>query len=87
MTPSPEAAFFSQKAVKAADAAWDKNGWSEADVQLLLNTKLRSKSTDPAEKKRIKAKVKLLKTMAEMGRKATEHGLTDEILEQLLKEE
>jgi hypothetical protein len=38
------AEFFSQKAVAAADVAWDKNGWSETDVQRLLNTKLRSKS-------------------------------------------
>jgi hypothetical protein len=33
--------FFSKKAVVAADAAWDKNGWSETDVQRLLTTKLR----------------------------------------------
>jgi hypothetical protein len=33
--------FFSKKAVAAADAAWDKNGWSETDVQRLLTTKLR----------------------------------------------
>ena len=36
--------FFAKKAVKAADAAWDKNAWTESDVQRLLNTKLR-KST------------------------------------------
>lgn len=45
------------------------------------------KSSNPAEKKRLKAKVKLLKTMSEIGQKATERGLTDEILKQLLNEE
>jgi len=45
------------------------------------------RSSDPAEKKRIKAKVKLLKTMDEMSRQAAEKGLTDEILEQLLNED
>lgn len=37
------AEFFAHRAVVAADVAWDKNGWSETDVQRLLNTKLRSK--------------------------------------------
>ena len=37
------AEFFAQKAVATADAAWDKNGWTESDVQRLLHTKLRSK--------------------------------------------
>jgi hypothetical protein len=35
------AEFFSKKAITAADTAWDKNGWSETDVQRLLTTKLR----------------------------------------------
>ena len=36
------AEFFSKKAVEAADSAWDKNEWTENDVQRLLNTKLRT---------------------------------------------
>ena len=36
------AEFFSKKAVEAADSAWDRNEWTENDVQRLLNTKLRT---------------------------------------------
>jgi hypothetical protein len=36
------AQFFSQRAVEAADAAWDKNNWTNDDVDRLLNTKLRT---------------------------------------------
>jgi hypothetical protein len=36
------AQFFAKKAVNAADAAWDKNVWTDADVDRLLNTKLRT---------------------------------------------
>ena len=45
------------------------------------------KSSNPIEKKRLKSKVNLLKTMSDIGQKATEKGLTDEILEKLLHEE
>ena len=36
------AEFFSKKAVEAANSAWDRNEWTENDVQRLLNTKLRT---------------------------------------------
>ncbi len=36
------AAFFAKKATEAADVAWDKNGWTELDVERLLTTKLRT---------------------------------------------
>ncbi len=36
------AQFFAKKAVNAADAAWDKNEWTDVDVDRLLNTKLRT---------------------------------------------
>ncbi len=36
------ARFFAKRAVEAADAAWDKNGWTDADVDRLINTKLRT---------------------------------------------
>jgi hypothetical protein len=36
------AQFFAKKAVEAADAAWDKNGWTDTDVDRLLDTKLRT---------------------------------------------
>lgn len=36
--------FLAQKAVKAADKAWDEQGWTQEDVDRLLKTKLRAKS-------------------------------------------
>ena len=39
------------------------------------------------EKKRLKAKEQLLQTMSKMGQKATERGLTDEILNDILNEQ
>jgi hypothetical protein len=36
------AQFFAKKAVESADAAWDRNGWTDSDVDRLLNTKLRT---------------------------------------------
>jgi hypothetical protein len=36
------AQFFAQKAVEAADAAWEDNNWTDADIERLLNTKLRT---------------------------------------------
>ena len=35
------AQFFAQRAIAAADTAWDENGWTDADVDRLLTTKLR----------------------------------------------
>ena len=35
------AQFFAQRAIAAADTAWDKNGWTDTDVDRLLATKLR----------------------------------------------
>ena len=59
---------------------------SDKNVLLSLITNF-LKSSNPIEKKLLKAKVNLLKTMSDMGQKATERGLTDEILEKLLNEE
>ena len=39
------------------------------------------------EKKRLKAKDQLLQTMSKMGQKATERGMTDEILNKILNEQ
>jgi hypothetical protein len=36
------AQFFAQRAVEAADAAWEKNAWTDADVERLLHIKLRT---------------------------------------------
>ena len=44
-------------------------------------------NTSMTEKKRLKAKEQLLQTMSEMGQKATERGMTDEILNDLLNEQ
>ena len=35
--------FFAQKAIAAANKAWDEKGWTDEDVDRLLNTKLRKK--------------------------------------------
>ena len=59
---------------------------SDRHVLLALITNF-LKSSSPTEKKRLKAKVKLLKTMSDIGQKAAERGLTAEILEKLLNEE
>jgi hypothetical protein len=37
------AAFFAQKAIDAANRAWDEKGWTNEDVDRLLNTKLRKR--------------------------------------------
>lgn len=34
--------FFSKRAIKKADEVWDKEKWSDAKVDQLLNSKLRS---------------------------------------------
>ena len=44
-------------------------------------------NTSMTEKKRLKAKEQLLQTMSKMGQKATERGMTDEILNDLLNEQ
>lgn len=37
------ARFFAQKAIAAANKAWDEKGWTNEDVDRILNTKLRKK--------------------------------------------
>jgi hypothetical protein len=38
------AAFFAQKAVDAANRAWDEKGWDNKKVHQLLNTKFRKRN-------------------------------------------
>lgn len=38
------AAFFAQRAIEAANRAWDEKGWTDEDVDRLLKTKLRKRS-------------------------------------------
>lgn len=38
------ATFFAQRAVDAANRAWDEKGWTDEDVDRLLNSKLRKRS-------------------------------------------
>lgn len=33
--------FFAEKAIDEANKAWDEKGWTDKDVDRLLNTKLR----------------------------------------------
>ena len=33
--------FFAQRAIKAADKVWDEKGWTDDDVDRMLNTKMR----------------------------------------------
>lgn len=35
------AKFFAQRAIKAADEVWEKEKWTEEDVDRILKTKLR----------------------------------------------
>lgn len=37
------AQFFAQRAIATANTAWDKNEWTDEDVDRLLETKLRRK--------------------------------------------
>ncbi len=37
------AAFFAKRAVEAANKAWDDKGWTDQDVDRLLNTKMRKR--------------------------------------------
>ena len=34
--------FFAERAMAGADAWWDANNWSEADIERMLTTKMRS---------------------------------------------
>lgn len=36
--------FFAEKAITEANNAWDEKGWTNDDVDRLLNTKLRKRS-------------------------------------------
>ena len=36
--------FFANRAIGLANKAWDEQGWTNEDVDRLLNTKLRTKS-------------------------------------------
>lgn len=38
--------FFAQRAIAGADAWWDANNWTEADVQRMLTTKMRAGKPD-----------------------------------------
>ena len=37
--------FFAERAMAGADAWWDANNWSEADVDRMLTTKMRTGQT------------------------------------------
>ena len=34
--------FYAERAIAAADAIWEEKGWTDADVDRMLNTKMRS---------------------------------------------
>ncbi len=34
--------FFAQRAIKEANRIWDEKGWTEADVECILQTKMRT---------------------------------------------
>jgi len=34
--------YFAEKTMDAADKAWEEKGWTDDDIQQLLNTKLRT---------------------------------------------
>lgn len=36
------ARYFAEKAMDAADKLWDEKGWTEEDVERLLNTRMRT---------------------------------------------
>ncbi|TLV00613.1 hypothetical protein [Dyadobacter luticola] len=38
--------YFSEKAMNLADAAWDNNGWTEADSERLMNEHSRKSGND-----------------------------------------
>ena len=37
------AEFFAKRAIEAANKVWDEKGWTDKDVDRLLNTKLRKR--------------------------------------------
>ncbi len=39
------AIFFAKRTIAAANKAWDEKGWTDEDVDRLLNTKLRKTSS------------------------------------------
>lgn len=39
------ASFFAKRAVEQANKAWDEKGWTDADVDRMLNTKMRTGET------------------------------------------
>ena len=54
-------------------------------ITAFITSWLNTKNTD--EKRRIKAKQRLLKTMNDIGQKATERGMTEEIFDDILNGE
>ena len=44
------ASFFAKRAVKQANKAWDEKGWSDTDVDRMLNTKMRTGQTRSEKK-------------------------------------
>ena len=57
-------------------------------MEVLRRFSVRIKPADPVPAPaNSKAKKQLLKTMSEMGNKATEKGMTDEILNEILNEQ
>lgn len=36
------AKYFAEKAIEAANKVWDEKGWTEEDVERLLNTRMRT---------------------------------------------
>ena len=34
--------FYAERAIAAADAVWEANGWTDADAERMLNTKMRA---------------------------------------------
>ena len=35
------AGYFSKRAIKAANKVWEEKGWTNADIEKILNTKMR----------------------------------------------
>lgn len=38
------AQYFADRAIKSADKAWEQQGWSDQDVDTMLNTKMRKRN-------------------------------------------
>lgn len=41
------ASFFAKRAVEQANNVWDQKGWTDADVDRMLTTKMRTSKTRP----------------------------------------